>query len=209
MKVATRPLNASVSLESIRRICDPSIQRPVQQPPSLVPPSTIETPPLFPLAPSLNGPTPAPVSGKPGVAPLHGFVQELIHRSRSSGVVLEAALCYIEAVRRRLPKITSVPVTPLKETKFEERSQSEGRPTPELPIPSPLLCPCRTFPVSAVMTLLTSLAVTRPKLLTASCPTPLPSQPSGAVSTTSSISSARSVPLCTGMSVRVWRRVSF
>ena len=123
----------------------------MQQLPSPVSPSTIETPPLSPLAPSLNGPGPACDSGKPGVAPLHGFVQELIRRSRTSGTVLQTALCYIEAVRRKLPKIASAPVAPLKETRLEEPSQGGGLPTLESPIPSPLLCPRRTFLASLIL----------------------------------------------------------
>ena len=114
-------------------------------------PSTVETPPLSPLAPPLNGPTSVCVSGKPGVAPLHGFVQELIRRSRTSGTVLQTALCYIEAVRRKLPKIASAPVAPSKEVKPEESSQGDRQATPESPAPSPLLCPRRTFLASLIL----------------------------------------------------------
>ncbi|KAF9653202.1 hypothetical protein BDM02DRAFT_3071137, partial [Thelephora ganbajun] len=71
------------------------------------------------------------------VVPLHGFVQELIRRSRTSGTVLQTALCYIEAVRRKLPEIAST-------------SDSELVP-PEPLIPSPLLCPRRTFLASLIL----------------------------------------------------------
>jgi len=75
-----------------------------------------------PLAPSLNSPTPACVSGKADVALPQGFVQELIRRSRTSGTVLQTALTYIEAVRQKLAKATSPPVALAKETTPEESS---------------------------------------------------------------------------------------
>ena len=98
------------------------------------------------MAPSLNGPNGACLSGKPGVAPLQGFVQELIRRSRTSGTVLQTALCYIEAVRRKLPEIASASAPPRKETTHEGSSQDSELPSPEPPIPSPLLCPPSGFP---------------------------------------------------------------
>ena len=129
---ATQPRKASGSQELVWRVRNPAIQRPMQQLPSPVSPSTIEIPLLSPLAPSLNGPS-ACVSGKPSVAPLHGFVQELIRRSCTSGTVLRATPYYIKAIRRKLPKIASAPVAPLKEIKPEEPPWG-GRPAaPESP----------------------------------------------------------------------------
>ena len=150
-KVATQPLKASGSQESIWRVWNPAIQRRVQQLPSPVSPSTVETPPLSPLAPSLDSPTVGCVSGKPGIAPLQGFVQELIRRSRTSGTVLQTALCYIEAVRRKLPKIASASASPVKETTAEGSSQDDELATPESLVPSPLLCPRRTFLASLIL----------------------------------------------------------
>jgi len=69
-------------------------------------------PPLSSMTPSLNGLTGACLSGKPGVAPLQGFVQELIRRSRTSGTVLQTALCYIEAVRRNPQRSQAHPPQP-------------------------------------------------------------------------------------------------
>ena len=153
-KVATQPLKASGSQgsqESVWRAWNPAIQRRVQQLPSPVSPSTVETPPLSPLAPTLDGPTGPCLSGKPGVAPLHGFVQELIRRSRTSGSVLQTALCYIEAVRRKLPEMVSAPVAPVKETSFEGSFQDREATPAEPLVPSPLLCPRRTFLASLIL----------------------------------------------------------
>ena len=150
-KVATQPLKASGSQESAWRVWHPAIQRRVKQLPSPISPSTIETPPLSPLTSSLNAPAPGCLSGKPGVAPLQGFVQELIRRSRTSGTVLQTALCYIEAVRRKLPEIASTAVAPTKETTPEEPSQDGQPAAPEPLVPSPLLCPRRTFLASLIL----------------------------------------------------------
>ena len=139
----------SDSWESIWRVWDPAIPLRVQQLPSPISPPTIETsPPLSPLAPSLNGPTPACVSGKTGVAPLHGVMQELIRHSRTSGTVPQTALCYIQAVRRKLPKIASAPVASVNETTPGEPSQDGELATPEPFVPSP---PRRTFLASLIL----------------------------------------------------------
>ena len=150
-KVATQLPKTSDPQEPVWRVWNPAIQRRVRQLPSPISPSTIETPPLSPLAPSLNGPTPACVSGKADVAPLHGFVQELIRRSRTSGTVLQTALCYIEAVRRKLPKIASASVASVNETTPGESSQDGELAAPEPLVPSPLLCPRRTFLASLIL----------------------------------------------------------
>ena len=153
-KVATQPPNASGSQgsqECAWRTWNPAIQRRVQQLPSPVSPSTVETPPLSPLAPALHGLTGPFLSGKPGVAPLQGFVQELIRRSRTSGSVLQTALCYIEAVRRKLPEMVSAPAAPVKDTSPEEYSQDREVTSTEPLIPSPLLCPRRTFLASLIL----------------------------------------------------------
>ena len=150
-KVAPQPLKASDFQESVWRVWNPAIQRRVHQLPSPISPSTVETPPLSPLAPSLAGPTGPCLPGKPGVAPLQGFVQELIRRSRTSGTVLQTALCYIEAVRRKLPEIAKASAAPAKETTPDETSQDSELVSPEPLIPSPLLCPRRTFLASLIL----------------------------------------------------------
>ena len=121
--------------------------------PSPVSPSTIKAPPPSPLAPSLNTPAPASASKKSSVGPLHGLAQELIHRSRTLGTVLQTALCYIGTVRRKLPKIASAPVAPSKEIKPEEPSQGGELATPGSSILSLLLRPHHTFLASLILAL--------------------------------------------------------
>jgi len=150
-KVAPQPQKVSDIQEPVLRVWNPAIQRRIQQLPSPISPSTVETPPPSPLPPPLSGPTDACLSGKSGVAPLHGFVQELIRRSRTSGTVLQTALCYIEAVRRKLPEIASAPATSAKETTSEECPRDSEPPPPEPLAPSPLLCPRRTFLASLIL----------------------------------------------------------
>ena len=142
-----QPLKASGYRESV---WNPAIQRHVQQLPSPVSPSIVETPPLSPLQPPLVGLVPTCLSGKPSVAPLQDFLQELIRRSRTSWTVLQTALCYIEAARRKLPEIANAPVAPVKESTLGESSQ-DSEPTPPEPlVPSPLLCLRRTFLASLI-----------------------------------------------------------
>ena len=116
--------------------------------PSPISPSTVETPPLFPLASSLSVAASNCLSGKPGVAPLQSFVQELIRRSRTSGIVVQTALCYIEAVHQKLPEIASTPTAPAKEAAPEESSQDDQPVTPGPLAPSPLLYPTTLFGLS-------------------------------------------------------------
>ena len=74
------------------------------------------------------------------------FRAELIRRSRTSGTVLQTALCHIEAVRRKLPEIVGAPVAPVKEPSPEEPSWQGREATSAEPlVPLPLLCPRRTF----------------------------------------------------------------
>lgn len=153
-KVATQPPKAPEphgSQEPVWRAWNPAIQRRVQQLPSPISPSTVETPPPSPLPQTLSGPTDSCLSGKPGVAPLHGFVQELIRRSRTSGTVLQTALCYIEAVRRKLPEIVGAPAASAKEAAPEGPPQVQQATSTEPLAPSPLLCPRRTFLASLIL----------------------------------------------------------
>ena len=156
-KVATQPPNVSGPYglqEPVWRAWNPATQRRVQQLPSPISPSTTQTPPLSPLPQTLGGLAGACLSEKPGVAPLQGFVQELIRRSRTSGTVLQTALCYIEAVRRKLPGIVSasvIPVVPVKEKAPEEPSKDCEATSTEPLVPSPLLCPRRTFLASLIL----------------------------------------------------------
>ncbi|KAG9316393.1 hypothetical protein JVU11DRAFT_2426 [Chiua virens] len=42
---------------------------------------------------------------RPDVAPMTGFVHEVLRRSRTSGNVLQTALCYLEAIRSKIPDL--------------------------------------------------------------------------------------------------------
>ncbi|KAF7321745.1 hypothetical protein MKEN_00696200 [Mycena kentingensis (nom. inval.)] len=44
---------------------------------------------------------------KSNVVPMKGFVHEVLRRSRTSGSVLQTALCYLEAIRSRVPELVS------------------------------------------------------------------------------------------------------
>lgn len=39
------------------------------------------------------------------IAPIKGFVHEVLRRSRTSGIVLQTALCYLEAIRLKVPDL--------------------------------------------------------------------------------------------------------
>jgi PHO85 cyclin-5 len=84
--------------------------------PSPISPSTQPSP----LSPSTST-SPLPAPGKPlplsdqhskngsdcrdNLVPIKGFVHEVLRRSRTSGCVLQTALCYLEAVRPKIPEI--------------------------------------------------------------------------------------------------------
>lgn len=148
------------------------------------------------------------------IAPMKGFVHEVLRRSRTSGTVLQTALCYLEAIRAKVPELVSQekgypgstcekesierivqsevsafgagldgptsssetsarnglldtirinPVTLEADSVFAEPvfdaekvsshkpKQSSGCLTPLPPLPSPLLCPRRTFLASLIL----------------------------------------------------------
>ncbi|KAG0706156.1 hypothetical protein DFH29DRAFT_206538 [Suillus ampliporus] len=148
------------------------------------------------------------------VAPMKGFVHEVLRRSRTSGSVLQTALCYLEAIRSKVPELVSQekghagstcekesverivqgevsafsaglngptsssetsagnglldtirinPVTLEADSSFSEPvfdagevslhkpKQSSACLTPLPPLPSPLLCPRRTFLASLIL----------------------------------------------------------
>ena len=77
--------------------------------PSPVTPSTHQSPP----SPSHSLPTDSISSNQNNVnanarnnlIPLRGFVHEVLRRSRTSGSVLQTALCYLEAIRSKVPEL--------------------------------------------------------------------------------------------------------
>ncbi|KXN91061.1 G1/S-specific cyclin pas1 [Leucoagaricus sp. SymC.cos] len=56
---------------------------------------------------SSSSTTVSPQSGSDlrNIVPIKGFVHEVIRRSRTSGCVLQTALCYLEAIRPRIPDL--------------------------------------------------------------------------------------------------------
>jgi len=78
--------------------------------PSPVTPSTHQSPP----SPSHSPPTDSISSNqnnalnanaRNNLIPLRGFVHEVLRRSRTSGSVLQTALCYLEAIRLKVPEL--------------------------------------------------------------------------------------------------------
>ena len=69
---------------------------------SPVSPSTQSTTLSFPPDTSGNSQIPEPLTD---TAPIKGFVHEVLRRSKTSVGVLQTALCYLEAVRTRLPEV--------------------------------------------------------------------------------------------------------
>ncbi|KAF8628888.1 hypothetical protein AX15_003674 [Amanita polypyramis BW_CC] len=173
-----------------------------------------------PLSPSRR-PSPASNSASLGVSdaeysqpknnllPIKGFVHEVLRRSRTSGCVLQTALCYIEAIRPKIPGILrrqkagemewkepgladrlvpatdaddqqteenmsleSIAADPMLSTKAITRSDTQGNGLavvtgqpdgngsrmkqpdlipPAVDVPSPLLCPRRSFLAALIL----------------------------------------------------------
>jgi hypothetical protein len=63
-----------------------------------------------PISPSFM-PTHAPhqadhcIASQTNLVPIKGFVHEVLRRSRTSGSVLQTALCYLEAIRAKVPEL--------------------------------------------------------------------------------------------------------
>ncbi|KIJ18938.1 hypothetical protein PAXINDRAFT_166854 [Paxillus involutus ATCC 200175] len=79
--------------------------------PSPVSPTTTQPSPVTsPVAPhsrqALRSPEVCTVQTQPcDVASMKGFVHEVLRRSRTSGSVLQTALCYLEAIRAKIPEL--------------------------------------------------------------------------------------------------------
>lgn len=84
--------------------------------------------------------------------PLRHFIHEVLRRSRTNFITLQTALCYVEAIAARLPTLVK------EEAQFMLKRAEPGyvpQPddeNPEVPaLPSPLLCPRRTFLASILL----------------------------------------------------------
>ncbi|KAF9070130.1 hypothetical protein BDP27DRAFT_1292930, partial [Rhodocollybia butyracea] len=61
------------------------------------------------------------LSGSSNLMPMKGFVHEVLRRSRTSGSVLQTALCYLEAIRPRISELAQSGEAPLVETELADR----------------------------------------------------------------------------------------
>ncbi|KAF7983642.1 hypothetical protein HWV62_20588 [Athelia sp. TMB] len=76
----------------------PTLTRNLQQLPSPITPS-------HPSPKSSSFPATPEHFQPPQLVPLKGFVHEVLRRSRTSGTVLQTALCYLEAIRAKVPEL--------------------------------------------------------------------------------------------------------
>ncbi|KZS98445.1 hypothetical protein SISNIDRAFT_481183 [Sistotremastrum niveocremeum HHB9708] len=115
-------------------------------------------------------------SGPSDLADVKHFVMELLRRSRSTCNILQTALCYLEVVRQKVPELQkleqdgigsrgeqydkeeAIVLDPtlfengvLQELGSRHRKKPEAPGTPLPPLPSPLLCPRRTFMASLLL----------------------------------------------------------
>ncbi|KAF8558021.1 hypothetical protein OG21DRAFT_1434198 [Imleria badia] len=73
--------------------------------PSPVSPTTQPPPDISPVASYSAQPVVRPQLTWCETAPMKGFVHEVLRRSRTSGSVLQTALCYLEAIRSKVPDL--------------------------------------------------------------------------------------------------------
>lgn len=73
--------------------------------PSPISPTTQPTPVISPVASYPAHSVPCLQLQRCDVAPIKGFVHEVLRRSRTSGTVLQTALCYLEAIRSKVPDL--------------------------------------------------------------------------------------------------------
>jgi hypothetical protein len=73
--------------------------------PSPISPSTQPSPISPPFMQSHAPQPPSTPSSHTNLVPIKGFVHEVLRRSRTSGSVLQTALCYLEAIRAKVPEL--------------------------------------------------------------------------------------------------------
>ncbi|KAF8135672.1 hypothetical protein EV363DRAFT_1212356 [Boletus edulis] len=73
--------------------------------PSPISPTTQHTPVTSPVSPHASQAILYSQHHQCETAPMKGFVHEVIRRSRTSGSVLQTALCYLEAIRSKVPDL--------------------------------------------------------------------------------------------------------
>ncbi|KAF8434309.1 hypothetical protein L210DRAFT_3553588 [Boletus edulis BED1] len=77
--------------------------------PSPISSTTQHTPVISPVAPHASQAIVYSQRHQCETAPMKGFVHEVIRRSRTLGSVLQTALCYLEAIRSKVPDLVYVP----------------------------------------------------------------------------------------------------
>ncbi|KIK99075.1 hypothetical protein PAXRUDRAFT_823180 [Paxillus rubicundulus Ve08.2h10] len=108
-----RPMVASTSSSDQQRASFmPTFPSRNTQLPSPISPTTQPSPITSPIAPysrqALRSLRVCTVQTQPcDVASMKGFVHEVLRRSRTSGSVLQTALCYLEAIRAKIPELVS------------------------------------------------------------------------------------------------------
>ena len=110
----------SQDIPSIFLICNASQNRPrdknEQKPHQSEIERNLQLPSTSSSSPRISQPTPASHLMSTGIKdieqpskncllPIKGFVHEVLRRSRTSGCVLQTALCYIEAIRPKIPEL--------------------------------------------------------------------------------------------------------
>ncbi|KAF8894059.1 hypothetical protein BD779DRAFT_1754040 [Infundibulicybe gibba] len=108
--MVTVPSNDSI--QPNRSLIHKSRNRNVQLP-SPVSPSTQPSPSASPSSTSSRPvcqatETAGAICSKSNLVPLRGFVHEVLRRSRTSGSVLQTALCYLEAIRPKVPELVRI-----------------------------------------------------------------------------------------------------
>lgn len=73
--------------------------------PSPISPSTQPTPVISPVVSHPPYPVVCPQLQRCDFASMKGFVHQVLRRSRTSGTVLQTALCYLEAIRSKVPDL--------------------------------------------------------------------------------------------------------
>ncbi len=97
-------------------------------------------------------------AAEPGLLSLKHFVYYILQHSRTTCSVLSSALCYVEAVRNKVPLIAGLergiqgPPALVEEEESWQTGRNCGATTPPISAPpSPLLCPRRTFVAALVV----------------------------------------------------------
>ena len=72
--------------------------------PSPISPTTQPTPVILPVA-SYSAQPVYPQLQWCDIAPIKGFVHKVLHHLQTSGTVLQTALCYLEAIRSKVPDL--------------------------------------------------------------------------------------------------------